>query len=109
MVWIKDIKYTKDVLNQNFNKAILQYKNMLDNALQHSKPEYLFTSGDNFLEELEQFRIVENNNISYFKNDDIVKINTSALTKINKKFDILRDNLIINKNKGLTNIILCSF
>ena len=108
VVWIKDIKYTKDVLNQNFNKAILQYKNMLDNALQHSKPEYLFTSGDNFLEELEQFRIVENNNISYFKNDDIVKINTSALTKINKKFDILRDNLIINKNKGLTNIILCS-
>ena len=108
VVWIKDIKYTKDILNQNFNKAILQYKNLLDNALQHSKPEHLFTSGDIFLEELEQFRIVENNNNSYFKSDDIVKINTAALTKINKKFDILRDNLIINKNKGLTNIILCS-
>jgi len=108
VVWIKDIKYTEDVINENLNKASIQYKNLLDNHVKHLKPEHLFTSGYNFLEELEQFRIVENNNNSYFKSDNIININTTAITKINKQFDILKENLLTNQHKGLTNIILCS-
>ena len=71
-------------------------------------PKNLFTNGYEFTSELENFSIIETHQQSFFKSDEKIEINTTSLTKINKQFDLLKEDLKKNKQEGLQNIILCS-
>ena len=108
IIWAKDIKYTKGILDNYFNKAEKQYKNVTHNNIQYLSPEYLFTNGNMFIHELKKFSIIENSNNCFFEPKENIKIKTDPLTKINKRFDLLKEELKQNKEKGLQNIILCS-
>ena len=52
--------------------------------------------------------MIENNNCPYFEAEQNITINTNTLTKINKQFDLLKEDLKKNNEEGLMNIILCS-
>ena len=76
--------------------------------MHYLKPEYLFTNGNMFIHELKKFSIIENSANCFFESKKNIKINTDPLTKINKRFDLLKDELKQNKEKKIKNIILCS-
>jgi transcription-repair coupling factor (superfamily II helicase) len=108
VIWAKDIKYTKGILADYFFRAEEQYAKVIENATQHLSPEHLFTNAENFISELGKYSIIENNNNTYFLAEKKIEVNTTSLTKINKQFDLLKEDLLKNKKDGLENIILCS-
>ena len=108
VIWTKDIRYTKGVLADYFSRAEEQYNKVAENATKHLSPEHLFTNAESFATELATYSIIENNEKPYFPAEDTIEINTTSLTKINKQFDLLKEDLLKNKEQGLANIILCS-
>jgi len=108
IIWAKDIKYTKGILEDYFDRATEQYNTISDSAIQHLSPEHLFTNAHHFSEELKGFLVIEDNNSPYFETEKTIAVNTISLTKINKQFDLLKEDLKKNKEAGLQNIILCS-
>ncbi len=108
IIWVKDIKYNKGILDDYFKKAIEQYKNTENNTIKHLSPEYLFTNGSDYINQIQNFSIIEYNNNCFLKPLKKININTTPLTKINKNFDLLKEDLKKNNDKGLKNIILCS-
>ena len=108
VMWVADIHYTKGVLGDYFNKAQEQYQIVAENATKHLSPEGLFTNGDDFCEQLSHYHVIENTNRAYFSPTDIITNRTLSITKINKQFDLLKEDLLENTKQGLKNIILCS-
>ena len=108
VIWAEDINYTQGKLNDYYNKAINQYRNLTNNKTEYLDPVYLFTNGTDFTKEIQKFSIIENNERCFFKQVENINIFTTPITKINKNFDLLRADLKRNKEKGLKNIILCS-
>ena len=108
IIWAKDIIYTKGVLDDYFKKAKLEYKKTEESTIQYLSPEYLFTNSNEFISELEHFSIIENNQQNFFKETEKIEVNTTSLTKINKQFNLLKEDLKKNEKEGLQNIILCS-
>ncbi|MEC9209067.1 MAG: transcription-repair coupling factor [Bacteroidota bacterium] len=108
VIWAKDITYTKGILDDYFERAKEEHKKLKESAIQHLSPEHLFTNAREFSHELESFSIIENNQQSFFKVDKKIEINTTSLTKINKQFDLLKEDFKKNQKEGLQNIILCS-
>ena len=108
VIWAKDIKYTKGILADYFSRSEEQYAKVIENATQHLSPEHLFTNAENFISELGKYSIIENNSSPYFLAEEKIEVNTTSLTKINKQFDLLKEDLLKNKEEGLENIILCS-
>ena len=108
IIWATDIKYSKGILDDYFDRATEEYKKVSESAIQHLAPEHLFTTGTEFTNELQSFSIVENNNKCFFESEEDIIANTTPLTKINKQFDLLKEDLKKNKEEGLQNIILCS-
>ena len=107
VIWAEDIKYTQGKLNDYYNKAINQYRD-LTNKTEYLDPVYLFTNGKDFTKEIQKFSIIENNERCFFKEVENINIYTTPITKVNKNFDLLRADLKRNKEKGLKNIIMCS-
>jgi len=108
IIWAKDIKYSKGILNDYFNRASKEYENVTKNTIQHLSPKYLFTNGADFTNDLQKFSIIETSTNCFFKPEVNITIKTNSLTRINKKFDLLKKDLKKNKEEGLQNIILCS-
>ena len=108
IIWAKDIAYTKGILDDYFKRANEEHKRIEESTIQHLSPKNLFTNGYEFTSELENFSIIETHQQSFFKSDEKIEINTTSLTKINKQFDLLKEDLKKNKQEGLQNIILCS-
>ncbi len=108
VIWTKDIAYSKGVLNDYFLKAEQHYNNLQESETTHQKPDELFTSGDNFCEQLQNYTIVEFSHSNYFDASEKLECNTKALPVFNKQFDLLKVDLIENNKTGIKNLILCS-
>jgi len=108
VIWTKDIHYTKGILETYFTRAEEQYQKVAENATKHLSPEHLFTNAEYFTKELASYSIIENSSNPYFPSDEKIEVNTTSLTKINKQFDLLKEDLLKNREEGLKNIILCS-
>ena len=76
--------------------------------IQNSNPKDLFTHGEEFIKNLTNFSIIENNKQSYFKSKKKIELNTAPLTRINKQFNLLKQDLKNNQDRDIKNIILCS-
>ena len=108
IIWTKDINYIIGVLDDYFDRATDEYKKFSESAIQHLEPAHLFTNSTEFTTKLQSFSLVENNNNCFFKTEENIQVNTTSLTKINKNFDLLKEDLKKNKKEGFQNIILCS-
>ena len=108
VIWAKDIFYTKGILEDYFERAKEEHKKVKESRIKYLSPEHLFTNAHEFTSQLESFSIIENNQQSFFEADEKIEIKTTSLAKINKQFDLLKEDLKKNKEEGLQNIILCS-
>ena len=107
-IWTEDSLYTIGVLEQNFEKALQEFNKLKNNNITQISPEKIFTNGSEFSNQLEEFRMIEFGNNIIFPSDIKISSNSRPLTKINKKFDLLFQELLDNQKNNYKNIILCS-
>mgnify|MGYP001242234633 FL=1 len=97
IVWTEDINYSKNVIKNHFDKSNKHLND--DNSL---------ISDEELIKTLEQFTVIENNNRPYFTPVEKIEINTDLLTRFNKQFNLLKDEMQKHTDQGIQNIILCS-
>ena len=107
-IWMEDSLHTIGILEQNFDKAIQEFRKKEDNTIIPLSPEKIFTNGSEFSNQLDEFRVIEFGNNSIFNPETKIKSDSEPLTVINKKFDLLFSDLLKNQKKNYKNIILCS-
>lgn len=107
-IWMEDSLHTIGILEQNFDRAIQEFRKKEDNTITHLSPEKIFTNGSEFSNQLDEFRVIEFGNNSIFNPEIKIKSESEPLTVINKKFDLLFSDLLKNQKKNYKNIILCS-
>ena len=108
VIWSKDINYTKGILDDYFQRATERFKNEAKKLTNPLTPKHLFTNAYSFSKEIRQFSVIEYSNNPYFETEKKITINTEPITKINKQFNLLKNDLTNNTKLGIKNIILCS-
>tara|TARA_B100000683_G_scaffold61868_1_gene60254 strand:- start:9255 stop:12593 length:3339 start_codon:yes stop_codon:yes gene_type:complete len=108
-IWIEDTQHTLGILQQNFEKAEKEFKKLsTDFGKYQIRPHDIFTNANEFTNLLEEFKTISFSSSNIFEADFKIQSNTIPLTPINKKFDILFNELISFQEKGYQNIIICS-
>ena len=95
---MEDSLYTIGILEQNFEKALQEFNKLKNNNITQISPEKIFTNGSEFSSQLEEFRMVEFGNNIIFPSNLKISSNSRPLTKINKKFDLLFQELLLIHN-----------
>lgn len=108
IIWTKDIAYSQGILADYFEKANAHFQELEERGIAHQEPEDLFTSGQHFCKQLEDYITIEFGNSNYFTTARKLTCNTNPHPVFNKQFDLLKSDLIANSEKGIKNIILCS-
>jgi transcription-repair coupling factor (superfamily II helicase) len=105
IVWIKDVSFTKAILNEYYQKSVKHF-NELKNT-QHIHPENLFTDGGSFIKKINGHKIIELGK-PFFKPQKTIQLNCSPLITFNKNIDLLIERLRENTLNNIKNLILCS-
>ena len=108
-IWLEDSQYVLGIIKQNFEKAQEEIKkSSYKSAIYQISPHDIFSNGDEFTNQLEKFKSVNFSSNNIFESDFEIQSNIIPLTPINKKFDILFNELIKFQKNGYQNIIICS-
>lgn len=107
-IWIKDVESTKEALNKLFEKSTTHFDSLKNNTIKHIDPVRLFLDGDTFINQLNQFGVVEFGQSFHYKTDQVYEFRSSPQPIFNKQFDLLIDDLEDAHSKGYNNYILCS-
>ena len=107
-IWMEDSLHTIGILEHHFDKAIEEFKKKEGKTISPILPGEIFTNGNEFSNQIEEFRVIEFGSNSIFNPDKKIKSDSEPLTVINKKFDLLFTDLLKNQKKNYKNIILCS-
>jgi transcription-repair coupling factor (superfamily II helicase) len=87
LIWAEDIHYTADILDQNENTN-------------------LFLPGQEFLEEIKHYKLIEYGKNFYFGLANPILYSMAPQPSFNKNFDLLFADLQQNTSKGINNILL---
>ncbi|RLD64730.1 MAG: transcription-repair coupling factor [Bacteroidetes bacterium] len=104
-VWIKDLKYTIDKIDQ----ISINIKKM-DNS--DDDPDAVVLSSDDFItgqvfqNEIQKFQIIEFGQQAFFKPDQIIPFNISKQAEFNKNFNLLAEDMNKWETNGYQNFIL---
>lgn len=104
-IWAKDISTTSQILDRLYNKAEEIFAT-LSSDIRHYKPYELFTRGEDFQRDLKDYTVVEFGSRKY-PVESRTSFNAQPQPSFNKNFDLLRDTLNANTQKGYTNYLLC--
>ena len=108
-IWLEDSQYVLGIIKQNFEKAQEEFKkSSYKSAIYQISPHEIFSNTDEFTNQLEKFKSVNFSSNNIFESDFEIQSNIIPLTPINKKFDILFNELIKFQKNGYQNIIICS-
>ena len=108
-IWMEDTQHTLGILQQNFEKAEKEFKKLsTDFGKCQIRPHDIFTNANEFTNLLEEFKTISFSSSNIFEADFKIQSNTIPLTPINKKFDILFNELISFQERGYQNFIICS-
>ncbi len=107
LVWSKDLPYAFDVVEkiQNKAKGTLINLNTAQGDMFELPAIELFADGDTFKKHLSNFKKVEYGPRAYFKAADQVVFNQSPQPSFNKQFNLIKDDLKANKDKGYKNLV----
>lgn len=110
IVFSKNLELLFGRLDTFFVKAEESFKK-LSQEIKHADPEALFVNSKLLKKQLQDYGLIEMNKASEALNssqsNDII-FNTKPQPSLNKKFDLLIENLNDNSKKGYTNYILCA-
>lgn len=104
VVWIENLEFTSDRINLEFVRAETAYSEIeVDTG--HLKPAELYMNSSEFNKNILDFKIIEIGSKTSLKHSSEFIFNTSQQPVFNKKFDLLAENLINNKEKNFFNFI----
>ena len=92
----------KAALDQLFNKADEAFEK-LDSPIEHTQPQDLFLNGNAAQAQWQNFQCLE-----WKSEEPGIQWNQKPQPSFNKRFDLLRANLIENQEEGLENTISCA-
>jgi transcription-repair coupling factor (superfamily II helicase) len=103
-LWMTSYEHTKDVLDLAYEKAT-EVHTSFGAETRRTKPETLFYSGKEFAKEVKEHSLLEWGGDYHFKADKTFQFNFQLQPSFNKKFDLLRENLMAKTEEKYTNII----
>ncbi len=106
LVWIKNVTLTLERINKDFERALEAYKEAENSPLKHLKPIDLFSSKENFIDELTQKNTIEFGSQYFFDADFKIEFNQKPQPSFNKNFDMLHDDIVAKKSEGFINVLL---
>jgi len=108
-IWFEDNHHALGIIKQNFEKTKKEFKKSSFKSEKYQiNPNEIFSKADEFTHQLEKFKSVNFGSNNIFEPDFEIQSNIEPLTPINKKFDILFNELIKFQKNRYLNIIICS-
>ncbi len=104
-IWIKDLAYTIDKINQVRNK-IKDFEPTDTETDVILLSENDFISGDDFQNELQKFHIVEFGQQAFYKSEHLLTFNISKQAEFNKNFKLLAEDMHKWETEAYQNFIL---
>ena len=98
-IWGSDLENASNILDKSYEKAEKIFDG-LSKEVNHTLPSNLFLSGTRFMEELEQFRVVEFGPEYHYEASHVIEFNFAPQPSFNKQFEVLRQDLIQRTKKG---------
>ncbi len=110
LVWIKDVQFTLDILQDGYKKATQLWRG-LPEADKSKNPEWIdprynFTDEKLFADQLSDFTIIEFGKQFFYNAKATITFDTKPQPSFNKDFNLLIHNLSENEKAGLTNYIV---
>ena len=107
VIFSQNTSDSKDQIKKLFVKACDIYDN-LESEVQRLTPNELFVDSSNFIQALENFKVIELSTKPYFDTVFQVDFHTKPQPSFNKQFDLLVENLNENTENGIKNLIYCT-
>lgn len=103
-IWIRDVRFTLDILEEGLKKAKGIYKELSteDKGLQ---PEHIFIPSNEFNTEINKFNIVEFGKQFFFPADESIFFPVKPQPSFNKDFNLLIHNFKKNESLQIQNFI----
>jgi len=109
VVWVKDLELTSTTIDNYYAKAEQHFARILHeshNTRVVSKPEDVFETGQQFIDSLHRYTVVEFGSRFYFTDARRIEYPSSPQPSFNKDFQLLTDTLQDNITHGFTNVIV---
>jgi transcription-repair coupling factor (superfamily II helicase) len=104
VIWIENMEVASEKINLEFEKAEKAYQEIeVDTG--HLQPKELYLNSSEFHKEIVEYKIIEIGSQTSLKHSEEFVFNTSHQPVFNKKFDLLLENLINNKENNYYNFI----
>lgn len=108
-IWIKDVQFCFDILDQGKEKAVEIWKG-LSQEDKNIHPEYIdphlvFNNSTEFNILVKEFGVVEFGKQFYYKADETINFNIKPQPSFNKDFNLLIHNLKKNESGKIQNLI----
>lgn len=107
IIFSQNTSDSKDQIKKLYVKACDIYDN-LESEVQRLTPNELFVDSSNFIQALENFKVIELSTKPYFDTVFQVDFHTKPQPSFNKQFDLLVENLNENTENGIKNLIYCT-
>lgn len=104
-VWAQDIEELKQSVDAELKEANTAFEE-LKSMVGRSRPSEKYVSSDEILKTLQEYRVVEFGQRTFFKDSTEVKFDMAAQPVVNKDFKLLQQILIQNKLQGYKNVLL---
>jgi transcription-repair coupling factor (superfamily II helicase) len=105
VTWVYDVDYCINILSQEMEKAEERFSK-LDKLTSHQKPEELYVSDLEFLNDLRKKSVVEFGTSQKFTEAEVISFDMMPQPSFNKNYDMLSTNLANNDKNGYLNILV---
>jgi len=105
VIWAKDVEDIKLQVDKELQDAKTAFSE-LQSVINRSKPEDKYTSSREVIDSIEQRRVIEFGQRTYFKDSTEFRFDMGPQPAVNKDFHLLQQILIENKKQGYTNVML---
>jgi transcription-repair coupling factor (superfamily II helicase) len=105
VIWAKDVENIKMQVDKELQDAKTAFSE-LKSVINRSKPEDKYTSSKEIVAYIEQRRVIEFGQRTYFKDSTEFRFDMRPQPVVNKDFHLLQQILIENKKQGYTNVML---
>jgi transcription-repair coupling factor (superfamily II helicase) len=109
VVWIKEVQFTLDILQNGFQKAADLWKALTDAEKQNNPewidPQFRFSDDRNFGALLRELNCVEFGKQFFYKTTNKIQFNLRPQPSFNKDFGLLVHNLKENESQQIVNCI----
>ena len=107
-IWFKDYQHTQDIIDAYFQKATDSFSDILQESGETQvvlQPADLFETAVTFSQQIKSHVNIEFGNRFYIQKATTFQLDTKPQPSFNKNFELVAQNIVDNKTRGITTII----